>query len=267
MTDLWAEQAKRWKYVGKPLRPSQADVDHVTECYWDMYRHNNTQNLKGILLGVTPELAAAKIGCNLIAVDSEQAMIDLVWIGDTDRKKAIVGNWFTLTDYTEPVDWAMGDGCINALEYSDYRKLFYSISNVLKSGGQFSLRFFQRPALSDSLFNVLRSPENCGNFHIFKWHIVMAMQSKLSAGVRLSDVWETFNHEYPDQNVLAAMTGWDINEINTINNYKDVNAKYSFPRVMEVVNIAKDFKLDLIKTTYQQYKLSERCPHLLFKKQ
>lgn len=265
--NLWAEQAKRWKYVKQPLRPSREDIAHVENCYWEMLRYNFVEKPKGILLGVTPELADAHLNADIIAVDSEQAMIDLVWPGNSDKRKAIVGDWFALSEYTTKVDWVMGDGCLNALEYSSYRKLFHSVSNVLKAGGECSLRFFQRPATQDSLFNVLSSPENYGNFHIFKWHIVMAMQPKLNVGVKLDDVWRLFDQTYPDQNILSAMTGWDTNEINTINNYKGVQSKYSFPRVMEVVEVAKEFNLVLLRTTYQKYELGERCPHLLFIKQ
>jgi hypothetical protein len=264
--NLWENQAKRWKFIGSPLRPSQADVARVESCFARL--DESQKPFTGIILGVTPELANANLDMNLTAIDSEQAMIDLVWPGDNDKRKAIVGNWLTLSQYVQSVDWVMGDGSLNALEFSDYDKMFSSISSVLKKDGYVSLRVFQRPQITENVQDVLKNINSYGNFHIFKWHLVMALQgSDVKTGVKLADVWDTFNKAYPNINNIIYGTKWSKDEIDTINNYKDVQSSYSFPLIAEVADVAKKYNIKLLESNYQKYELSERCPHLFFQKQ
>lgn len=262
---LWEKQAKRWKYVGQPLRPTKQDVARVEKVFSRLDK--NKGPLTGVLLGVTPELATANLDMSFIAVDSEKAMIDLVWAGDTDKRKAIVGDWFTLSKYTAPVDFVMGDGCVNAITFEDCNKLFSSISDVLKPGGLLSLRIFQRPYHAENVDDVFNDVKACGNFHIFKWYLAMAVQGyDYEAGVKLADVWNIFNDRYPDKQKLADLTGWSINEIETIDNYKGVQGTYSFARVDEIMDVAEKFNLELMEVYYPTYELAERCPTLLFRR-
>lgn len=266
--NLWALQAKRWQYVKQPLRPGPQDVARVEQYFSKL--NSNQKPFSGVLLGVTPELANANLDMSLTAVELEQAMINLVWTGDTANRKAVIGNWFNLLEATNntTVDWVMGDGCFNAVEFSNYDKFMSSIADVLKEDGLLSIRLFQRPVVTENVSSILNNPAECGNFHIFKWHLVMAIQGDdAHKGVKLSDVWNAFNQRYPNKQSLADITGWSIDEISTIDNYQEVQSRYSFPTISEMANVAGNYDINLIETNYGSYELSERCPQLLFQKQ
>jgi len=225
----------------------------------------------GVLLGVTPEMASIAWDppMFLAAVEASQPMIDTVWPGNTESRKAILGNWFSLPFAQGVADIVVGDGSFSAIQYKDYGKLARSVYSVLKPGGVFSIRIFKRPEKPEPIGEVwddLRAGK-IENFHIFKWRLAMALQGDaIYEGTVLGEVWETFSDEYPCLETLAEQTGWSIETIETIDNYKGAASTFSFPTIQEVITACTQEGFSFVEAWRASYTFSERCPHLVFRK-
>lgn len=267
MIDLWTEQARRWAKVGPPLRPCEADTRRILEVFRRDCRAG--QELKGVLLGVTPEIASIEWDppLHLTAVEASQSMIDWVWPGDTEQRRAVQGDWFSLP--TNAFNFAVGDGCFSAIRYADYPKLAKSVFNALTPGGVFSIRLFKRPDTAEGLVRVWRDlrQRRIENFHIFKWRIAMSLQEgNVEEGVILDDIWDEIITHVRTLDNLSTISGWPLDTIETIRNYRGQGDRYTFPKVQEVVRAAVDAGLTFVEGWFGSYAFAERCPHLVFRK-
>jgi hypothetical protein len=114
----------------------------------------------------------------------------------------------------------------------------------------------------DCIVEDLRQ-KRIGNFHVFKWRLAMALHGPLEDGVRLGDVWDAWRDLVPDPQPLAADLGWPMEIINTIQNYRNVDTRYTFPTLDEARTLAVGF--DIVAVHVPAYELGERCPTLIMR--
>jgi SAM-dependent methyltransferase len=204
----------------------------------------------------------------LLAVDQSQAMIDAVWPGDTERRRARVGDWFALSLADGSVAIALGDGCFSLLDFPrGYLRFAASVARVLAPGGLFSIRLFCRPPAPESPDAVFAALEarRIGNFHAFKWRLAMALQGDdITRGVPVESVWSAFQARLGDASPAAGRLGWAVEEVQTIDNYRGSASVYTFPTVAEVRRALDCF--ELVEEWRGEYELGERCPTLLFRR-
>jgi len=267
--DHWPAHARQWAHVGSPLRPCEEDLHLMRQSVVQRFREQApSRPLDGLLLGVTPEIASLdwQLPVNLCAVDHSKDMIQAVWPGDSDSRQAICADWLHLPWEGSTFDIAVGDGCLTLMNYpDDYVRLGASVAACLKPDGLFLIRLFCRPESAetvDAVFDDLWS-RRIGNFHVFKWRLAMALQGNCSTyGIRVADIWETYHERIPDPSALAAITGWPIEEIMTINVYRGSQAIYTYPRVEEVID-ALSGQFSCVEQKTGHYELAERCPLLV----
>jgi SAM-dependent methyltransferase len=229
----------------------------------------DNHSTRGLLLGVTPELAtqAVPADIDLTAVDTAQDMIEAVWPGNTPTRRVVRTNWLQLPESLTALDFALGDGCLVLLDYPEgYKKFGESLAHALKPGGKLILRLFIRPEKAEAITAIVDAVSQglVANFHILKWRLAMALQGDTpETGVNLGELWDLFNGYFPSSEGLHRLTGWPIDEINTINTYKGSSATYCYPNISEVASaLAPRFKLSA--THYGSYPLAERCPTVVF---
>jgi hypothetical protein len=137
-----------------------------------------------LLLGVTPELAHA---FDMVqAVDRNPAMFDSVWPGDTEFKKARVGDWLQLEDPDDSFLEVIGDGSLNSLTYPDDISWPIGIlARLLSTGGIFACRLFERPTVPTTLDAILAAPRSPAkfNFHALKCMIATQLAAERGANV------------------------------------------------------------------------------------
>jgi SAM-dependent methyltransferase len=267
---LWAVQAARWRHIGPPLRPGAEDLAYLTE---HVVRRlpRTAAPLRILMLGVTPELACLRrdAPCELVAVDSSAAMIAGVWPGDAPGRHAVCGDWFRLPVRPGVFDCALGDGCFSALDYPQgYRRLATALAEALRPSGSFAIRCFCRPPHAETPAAVFAALERggIGSFHAFKWRLAMALHGEdIARGVTLAHVWTTFQERVPDRAAWARQRGWSLPVIDTIDNYRDLTARYTYPTVAEIAGALGD-AFRLVREWRGGYELAERCPHLLFRR-
>ena len=265
----WNRHAQHWRFVKAPLRPCPEDMALFEKVLTEHFPSRAT--LDALMLGVTPELAANHWhpALNLIAVDNTLAMIHSVWPkGDTHRA-VVCGNWLKLPLRDDRMDLAMIDGGLPAISFPEaHQKLAKELHRVLKADGAFMARIFARPDITESVDDVLMAVHArlIRNFHVFKFRIAMALQGQdPEKGVRLEDVWRKVNEHFDDRTRLAELTGWPIDEIATIDAYRDSQASYHFPSVAEMIAVLAP-AFECVGQKSGTYPLAERCPILLFKR-
>lgn len=211
--DNWPKHSTNWGKLGPPLKPASSVIEKYSEL---------VPNGKVMMLGVTPEIYS--VFDNILAVDINPSMLTNVWLGDTETKKAIVGDWVTY-ETDEKFDGIVGDISLtlmgNKETITDFNKKSF---NWLNSNGVMAQRIFHSTVteLPYEYLVLLTTSEAPMNWHAYKWllHIYLATSTETQR-IRQSDVRDLFNKICTDRNVLSHLTGWHIDAINTIDFYEN----------------------------------------------
>lgn len=268
-TDHWNRHAQQWQWIASPLRPAPEDIAFIENAVADWHRRQPVPALHALLLGVTPEIARMPwpAGAQLVAIDRSQPMIEAVWPGDTAARRARLGEWtqLPLADASQHV--VIGDGCFVLLSYPDaWRAAIAEARRVLREDGAFIMRFFTRPETRESLDEIIGDLTNgrIGNFHVFKWRLAMALHGALEDGVRLADIWDAWRAAATDPDALAAQLGWPREVVHTIDNYRGVATRYTFPTLAEL-RAALAAAFSETDCFLPRYELGDRCPTLVLR--
>lgn len=262
----WEQHAKQWRFVGLPLRPAREDVRIMEGLVKD---YGQGRHLLALLFGVTPELAAMDWpeGARLLAVDRSEGMIRHVWprSGLGVASHMIRGDWNALPIRGGSLDMVIGDGFYTPLNYpQDYLRLGYELYRVLRPGGFYLIRAFIRPEVAEGIHVVKHDlfAGRIGSFHAFKWRLAMALHGSLHEGVRLSEVWNQWHAMRCEADQLGVPLNWPEEEIATINAYRGVETRYTFPTLAELRDALHPLFIEK-ECHIPEYELGERCPILL----
>jgi SAM-dependent methyltransferase len=244
--------------VTTPLRPTPEDVEGFGRA---IAEHRD----RVLLLGVTPELA--NLGAWTVGIDKNSAMAAHLWPGNSARRQALSSDWLALPFARRTFSAVIGDGSLSALPYPEnYRRLFGQLAEVLRPGGRVALRLYKAPDESESLTAVFAAVRAGGirNFHVFKWRLAMALVAAAGdPNLRVVEILAHFEQEFPDRPNLAAMTGWPMAQIDTIDVYRGSPEVYSFATFEQIrQTLPASFTNPRLIAT-GSYELAERCPLLV----
>jgi SAM-dependent methyltransferase len=218
-----------------------------------------------IILGVTPELVHLPWPSHtrLLAFDHSADMIASVWRPHlTIRSSVLQGSWQNMPLPDKSADLVIGDGCFTVLPSTDAcRAVLAESARVLKQTGLLVLRCFIRPEIPESFDDVLDAVHRgmIGSFHALKWRVAMAMTPDKEFTVVVKDIHAVFERLFPDRKQLAESTGWPLAVIDTIDAYKGMDTRYTFPTLSVFRQLALSF-VDVVEIRYGNYELAERCP-------
>ncbi len=270
---LWRKLAVQWGLLGSPVRPCLEDVLIIEEMLAaETTLFDTARRKQAWLLGITPEIAAARClqDFDLAAVERVRAMIDHVWPGDTDRRRAICADWVHAPFPDECFDLVLGDGSLTPTGVPDQLPhLLSSVHRCLRSGGYLLLRLFCRPEVDETPETVIEDLLSgaIGSIHAFKWRLSMAVQGTNDApDVALNEVWKVWHDAGIDRAALAAANAWSHEEIGTMELYRGSPARNNFMRFDGVMNRLRKAGFDLVSCRTGDYELAERCPHVLLRK-
>lgn len=254
----WQEFAKQWSRLGSPLRPCGEDVENFRQAM-------GSDPGRCLLLGVTPELAS--LSPTLTAIDNSAAMIGALWPSKkTGKPAAVQGDWLSMPFPPASFDTIIGDGCLVLLSHPiQHQRFFEQLSKVISPGGKILLRVFISPEQGESREQVCSAALNgkIQGFHAFKWRLSMAIASEATGhNMNVAETHATFDRLIPDRNLLAAATGWRIEDIETIDFYRGSAAQYSYPTLSQVRQIIHP-SLRETGLICGRYELAERCPILV----
>lgn len=260
----WEKHALAWRHFRSPLRPAEQDVRWMEQLLARQIPKRRT----ALLLGATPELArmAWPAGTRLIGIDQSAGMLQHVWpsSGLPDVAQAVCGDWECLPLPDAALDAVVGDGVLAFfLSPNGLPGFVQEIHRVLADTGILLVRVFVRPAVTESLAQIHADLAQglIGNFHAYKWRLVMALQPSLAVGVKPADVWQCWREYWPDAAALAAASGWPEVEIDTIDAYREARSTYYFPTLQELYG-ALEAHFEVIDSNTPDYELGDRCPSL-----
>ncbi|MER9334366.1 class I SAM-dependent methyltransferase [Mesorhizobium sp. M0293] len=258
MTDHWDNYHRHWQLLDAPLRPPPETVGIVK-------RELDLDEADVLLLGVTPELAG--LGRTMLAVDGSAAMVSGVWPGDDACRRAMTGNWLSLSIGNASLDAVIGDGCLTVVDSARSRRALLSeIARVLKPQGQVAIRVFAGPETFDDLRSIEAQAlaGEVGNFHALKWRIAMACTTNdCDRAIEVQAIRDAFDKNFPDRRALAANTGWSMASINTIDVYAGSETIYCFATLAMLIDEASGCFGDVRVVPSGSYPLAERCPLLV----
>jgi SAM-dependent methyltransferase len=265
--DHWNQHAQQWQWIASPLRPAREDIQFAECELHDWYETVKPAAPAALLLGVTPEIALMQwpTGTQLTAIDRSQAMISGVWPAALKGATVQCGDWAALPLADDSQHIVIGDGCFVVLEYpTAWQATLREVRRVLRTDGIFIMRFFLRPLITETVVAVIGDllAARIGNFHVFKWRLAMALHGTLEQGVCLADVWHAWHAAVPDAQALAARLGWPLESVRTIDNYRDVASRYTFPTLAEARAILAPLFLETA-CHFPNYELGDRCPTLV----
>jgi SAM-dependent methyltransferase len=220
-----------------------------------------------LLLGVTSELANAFQSVQ--AIDKNPAMLTKVWPGDTATKNALRGNWLEIPVPDEPFDGVVGDGSLSNLAYPhEVREVLSRVRSVLRPGGRFVCRLFERPDVPESREALLATAAGPAriNFHAFKWQIAMHLAGQRQATIPVPMILELFNELFPDREVVAARTGWPRELIDLVDVYRGSDVQFTFMSRDEILSVLPPGIADLRFDACGTYDLAECCPLMSFRR-
>lgn len=270
-SDHWAIHARQWMHVGPPLRPSRFDVTYFSRRVQDWQRRNPTNEPIALVLGATPEFARLDwpMGTMLLAIDRSMGMLRSVWPGFPKAEKGgVCADWLRLPLPSHAVDVVVADGVWTTLDFpSGYGLLAAALREVLhQRRGELVLRCFvapEIPELADKVVDdLLRG--RIGSFHAFKWRLAMAMQQGAASGIRLGEVWDFWERQRINQGELVGLLGWDPEAIATIDAYRDVNTRYTFPTLSELIRLLRGY-FEEVTCEIPPYELGSRCPIIVLR--
>lgn len=211
-----------------------------------------------LLLGVTREIALATP--DLTAVDWSAPMIATVWPGNTEGRRVIESDWMALPLADRSFGVALGDGSLNMLSWPDgYRALATELARVVAPGGRAVIRTFVAPDASESLETVAADAlaARIDGFHALKWRVAMAARRAAGAvDISARAMWAAFETAFPDRAALAHATGWSLETIAEIDDYRDSPLSKSFPTAAELEQAIPGGRL----VPCGDYPLAERSP-------
>jgi SAM-dependent methyltransferase len=243
--------------LASPLRPAPGDVAGFR-------RAIEGGDGKVLLLGVTPELSV--LGQSLVAVDASPRMIERVWPGDSDGRRAILGEWSALPFENGSFDAVIGDGSLNSAP-DRLERVLAEAKRVLAPSGRAVFRLFCSPELPESLSAIEAdvAAGRGGNIHALKWRIAMALAAaRPDAVVFARSILAEFNRMFPGRDRLAAATGWSREEIATLDAYVDADHSLGFWTLSRTIGIAASYFASASVTGGEGYPLAERCPIVTF---
>jgi SAM-dependent methyltransferase len=249
---------RRWVTLKPPLRP-HATVAAAIRALLPAY----DAEVPVLLLGVTPELAA--VPEHVIAVDWSARMVAVAWPGDSDARKAVLGDWRRLPLAKASVAAAIGDGCFTMLRYPDEQPLLLEQLRVaVRPAGRAIIRCFATPEPGETVAEVCADALAGGlGFHSFKLRFNMAVALESGhANVRSEQLFERFQAAFPDRAALSAATGWSLAAIGEIDAYAGSEYIHCYPSRRQMMELVPGWASARFVET-DGYPLAERCPLLV----
>jgi hypothetical protein len=264
----WDRHAQQWELVGPPLRPSTQDTDYFKKIIRDWSSDNGQENPSALLLGVTPELAQLDWPdkTRLFAADYSTQMIRSLWpLQNRQDRLAFCADWRKLPLPHNSAGIVIGDGCFTLLSYpAGYQDLARETRRALRDNGLLIVRFFigtGDTASPEQIHEQLLAGK-IGNFHIFKFRLAIALQDNATEGVCVGDVWENWNAQGYDVDRLAAKLNWQPETLRTIDAYRGMSARYTYPTMNELESALSPW-FYRVKSHNHGYEFGENCPTLV----
>jgi SAM-dependent methyltransferase len=265
--DVWKRIARNWQHVGSPQRPTDEDGRLMLALAGPALAAHRAPGV--VVMGVTPEIVRLPwpAGTRILALDRSAEMIASVWQPHPRLYSQVArARWQSMPIKDRSIALAVGDGSLNALpRMADYPVVLGEVARILKPGGSMVLRCFVRPERPERMDEIAAAARGggIGSFSALKWRIAMALDGGGSCSVAVAGIRAAFDRLFPDRDRLSRATGWARQTVDTIDSFKDVATRYSFPTLQAIGAVAAPV-FDLTGVRRGHYEMADQCPTLSF---
>lgn len=218
-----------WRKMVLPLRPREPLPSALAQLL-------PARPAKLLMLGVTPDYA--ELGADLTALDWSSEMIAEIWPGDTERRRAVLGDWRDMPFADAAFDAAIADNAMAMLAWpGDVDTVLSEVRRVLKPGGVAVFRWFLAPdeAPGDAELKALALSLRGKASDIMRWRFVMhAVHEAGEPTVPVRAAWLKYSQLFPDFGELARANGWDAAELSELDIYRDSTVRFTFPTLAQM---------------------------------
>lgn len=247
-----------WRKMGLPLRPLEP-IPSVAA------RLLSGRSAKLLMLGVTPDYA--ELGDDLTALDWSQEMVAGIWPGDTERRRAVLGDWRDMPFEAGSFDAAMGDNAMTMLAWPhDVDAVLAEVRRVVKPGGIAMFRWFVAPerAATDAELKALALSLRGKASDIMRWRFVMdAVHEAGGPTVPVKAAWRKYSRLFPEFGELARANDWDAAELAELDVYRDSAAQFTFPTLAQMRTAAGRHFSSIELVPSGDYPLAEFAPFVI----
>jgi hypothetical protein len=222
-----------------------------------------------LVLGVTPELCGLPmhVSSRVTAMDKSTDMIGAIWPGRVRaRDEVVCADWRWMPLAGSSIDLVLADCPFSSLPYPlGYSALCAELDRVLRRPGRCVVRCYAQTEKRETIDDVFTDLDmgRIGNFHVLKWRLAMALQLHADVGVSVGSVWSALHSAWKDLDLLAERFAWPIEQVRTIESYRNMETRYTFPTFAQYRRIFSAVGLSVIEVSTPSYELGERCPTLV----
>lgn len=256
-TQHWAGMHRMWSLMGEPLRPPAQAVARMVSLAGDAAAG------RVLVLGVTPEFHAA-FG-NIVALDLHAGMIAVVWPGDTQRKRAIQGDWMQDIAGLGTFDLCVGDLSASQLPgLAEARALYRTAGAALAPGGRLVMRMLCRPEVPVTEAAIHDSIGRPGfSFHALRVLIGLHLAQVNGPSFPASRILEVFDRIFPDRADFLARSGLPAEMLGLVDHYANSAQGWYVPDRAETLAAAAETGLPVRLEPSGDYPLAEHMPILV----
>ena len=213
-----------WPDLTLPLRPKEP-VPSIVKTLLP------SSNAALLILGVTPDYA--DLSNNVTALDQLQTMIEGVWPGDNNKRRAVLGDWRNMPFDDQSFDIVLGDNSMSLTAFPDQTEVVLSeIKRVLRPGARAIIRWFFAPEDVPNDEEIISFAMNrCdGKLEALRWRLAMhAAQLTPGPSMYTGEAFDLFCRLFPDPKALQKANGWDDKTFSRIHFYRDGKLQLYFP--------------------------------------
>ena len=239
----WSGIAERYAALPPPLRISASELEIYEKLAsrWSAGSSGSGAPVpkvrvpRVLVLGATPDFYHMPWpeGTDLLAVDFSAGMLSEVWPGG--ETQSLGQDWCTMDLPDASRDLALCDGGLSFLKYPDGLKaLAENLGRIIAAGGLFIVRLYVDADHHESADAVMLEllQGRIKNSSELKLRLWLALNSRGDAGVRLDDVWRSFNTRCSRKDIP-----WPDGEWQSMQAYENMQDHYYFHSVERVTEI------------------------------
>jgi len=270
MIDQWAKIAEiSWKQSGSPLRPSPEDMSFCIDAIQEWSGQGAAPRV--LLLGVTQEIYHLPWpeGTDFMAVDHNQAMIDMVWPGPKDLVQC--RDWLDIDLPEQSRDIVLCDGGLVLLNYPEQQKALVKILHrILADNGICILRQFVPPVQPESIDSIFADliAGKLNNMNALKIRLWLSLHKSIEAGVKLNDIWQEIERIDPGLKQTQASSGFTSQQLMMLKTFAGSPVTFHCLNPEEVQNMfcTEQGGFELHQIRVPSYELGECCPTVVLKR-
>jgi SAM-dependent methyltransferase len=231
----WNDLARRYSALTPPLRISDSErgiYQQLVEQWQDASRPPRV-----LVLGATPDFYHLQWPeeTQILAVDRSQAMLSGVWPGTPAQ--TLCADWTAMQLCKESRDIVLCDGGLSFFSYpGELQKLLANVTRIMAPGGLFIVRLYvdgESHQTAEGIYQQFSSG-HIRNSQELKLRLWLALQDRDGKGVRLHDVWSSFEEVCEKLRAQGEVPDWPKAEWESMRAYQGLQDIYYFPSAEQV---------------------------------